>query len=159
MDIFLEKISIFFEMKKFLEKSLFFSPFFFEKNFHLEKNVFSKNVFSMSIRNFPKIPKIALRKSCDECKHAKNAFSEFHFSIFAICAKMHAFWYHSKKKIAMYPRMIFSASSLCRSVFLCFEIANCLYHNVILAMIEPCRKLWFPSAVSTILCRMRFFFL
>ena len=31
----------------------------------------------MSNRNFPKIPKIALRKACDECKHAKNAFVEF----------------------------------------------------------------------------------
>ena len=41
------------------------------------KNVFSEKFFSMSIRNFPKIPKIALRKACDECKHAKNAFAEF----------------------------------------------------------------------------------
>ena len=42
---------------------------FFKKIFHLEKKKFSKIFLSISIRNFPKIPKIALRKSCDACKH------------------------------------------------------------------------------------------
>ena len=39
---------------------------FFKKIFHLEKKVFSKIFFAMSKQNFPKIPKIALRKACDE---------------------------------------------------------------------------------------------
>ena len=37
-----------------------------------EKNPITKCSLPIPIPNFPKIPKIALRKSCDEFKDAKN---------------------------------------------------------------------------------------
>ena len=53
---------------------------FFEKNFDLKTNL-GFFFFTMSIRNFPKIPKIALRKPSDEPKHAKNENAYFCFAI------------------------------------------------------------------------------
>ena len=44
------------------------------------KNIFRWRkilIFFLVIRNFPRIPKIALRKSCDEFKAAKNKISIF----------------------------------------------------------------------------------
>ena len=38
----------------------------------LEKICFEKYVLPISTQNFPKIPKIVLRKPCDEPKHAKT---------------------------------------------------------------------------------------
>ena len=51
--------------------------FFFEKIFHLEKKNLKKYFLSMSNQNFPKIPKIALRKSYDERKHLSQQMCTF----------------------------------------------------------------------------------
>ena len=56
------------------QKSKFY--FFFEIFFWSRKKSFTKKILSMSIRKFPKNPKIALRKACNEHKYSKNADSE-----------------------------------------------------------------------------------
>ena len=45
---------------------------FFENFFHLEKIFFEKNFSPMSMQNFPRNPKIILRKLCDKAKDTKN---------------------------------------------------------------------------------------
>jgi len=44
---------------------------FFRDFFVFQKKSFEKIFLSISIRNFPRIPKIALRNSCDEYKDPK----------------------------------------------------------------------------------------
>ena len=70
----LEKIDFSIEKMKIFQKTRF--SIFSRKIFISKKKRFQKNI-SMSIQNFPKIPKIALRNACDECKHVKNAFYKF----------------------------------------------------------------------------------
>ena len=53
--------------KKIPKFDIFFKDFFRHDFFCLEKYF-----LPISTRNFPKIPKIVLRKSCDEPKHAKT---------------------------------------------------------------------------------------
>ena len=50
-----------------------FSKFFFAKFFWSWKNIFWKKFLPMSTQNFLRIPKIVLRKPCDEPKHAKTS--------------------------------------------------------------------------------------
>ena len=45
--------------------------------FYLEKTFFRKIFFAISIPNFPRNPKIILRKSCNEFKVVKNNDSKF----------------------------------------------------------------------------------
>ena len=62
------KISENFQKKS---KKIFFD--FCQENFSFWKNIFFNIFLSMSIRNLLKIPKITLRRACDECKYTKNA--------------------------------------------------------------------------------------
>ena len=65
-----------FDQKIFEKNQKFPKQYFSRKFFHLEKN-FSKIFWTpMSIQNFPKIPKIILKKSCDEPKDAKMILEE-----------------------------------------------------------------------------------
>ena len=45
---------------------------FYSDFFPFRKNMFLILFFAMSIRNFPKIPKIVLRKSREQAKNTKN---------------------------------------------------------------------------------------
>ena len=63
------KISIFCSEKN----PKYFSKFFFAKIFWSWKNMFWKKCLPMSTQNFLRIPKIVLRKLCDEPKHAKTS--------------------------------------------------------------------------------------
>ena len=49
--------------------------FLFFQNFFLNEKILKKSIwiFSISIQNFPKIPKIILRTACDYSKDAKNS--------------------------------------------------------------------------------------
>ena len=47
----------------------------------MKKIMFWIWIFSISIQNFPKIPKIILRTACDHSKDAKNAKSNVEFAI------------------------------------------------------------------------------
>ena len=51
----------------------YFSKFFFAKMIWSWKNSFWKKFLPMSTQNFLRIPKIVLRKLCDEPKHAKTS--------------------------------------------------------------------------------------
>ena len=62
------KIFIFCQ-KKIWKYFSFFSKIFFV----LKKKYFRKIFLPISIQNFPRIPKIVLRKPCDEPKHAKTS--------------------------------------------------------------------------------------
>ena len=55
----------------------FQKTYFSRQNFHLEKKISEFFWTPMSIRNFPKIPKIILRKSADQAKAVKNPDSKF----------------------------------------------------------------------------------
>ena len=52
---------------------IIFSKFFFAKIFWCRKNIFWKKFLPVSTQNFLRIPKIVLRKPCDEPKHAKTS--------------------------------------------------------------------------------------
>ena len=57
----------------FVKKSGFFLKLNFFQDFFLFRKKSSEKIFlSISIRNFPRIPKIILRNSCDEYKDPKN---------------------------------------------------------------------------------------
>ena len=53
-------------------KSKNFKKYVFEKKIHLEKNISEFFWAPMSMRNFPNIPKIALRKPTDHPKYSTN---------------------------------------------------------------------------------------
>ena len=59
---------------------------FFSSRFFFWENIFSP----ISIRNFPRIPKITLRKSCDEFKASKNKKSTFFYNVYPIYGTL---WY------------------------------------------------------------------
>ena len=69
----------------FCKKKLIFSQNIFSRDFFSfrKKTCFEKKI-PISIRNFLKIPKIALRKSCDKFKAVKNKKSEFFYKFYAI---------------------------------------------------------------------------
>ena len=62
--------------KIFKKKSNIFKNIFFEKIFSSRKKISKFFWTPMSIRNFPKIPKIILIKSADQAKGEKNPFSK-----------------------------------------------------------------------------------
>jgi len=57
---------------------------FSRKFFDLEKIFFRKIFFAISIPNFPRNPKIILRKSCNEFKVVKNSATKFLYNVFRI---------------------------------------------------------------------------
>ena len=57
----------------FRKKSKIFFEIFLRENFLVLKNIFWKKFLPVSTRNFLRIPKIVLRKPCDEPKHAKTS--------------------------------------------------------------------------------------
>ena len=64
-------------------KKIMFS-IFVEIVLHFEKNMFFNIFLPMSMQNFPKIPKIALRKTGNERKHVKNAIYKFFDTVYMI---------------------------------------------------------------------------
>ena len=73
---------------KEIPKILFLN--FFQDFFHLEIFFWEKIFFTISIRNFPRNPKIILRKSCDEFKYSKNGNSKCYYKF---CQILMILWY------------------------------------------------------------------
>ena len=69
----ISKISISQNFHFLSEKNLKTFSFFPKKNLVLKKIYFRKIFLPISIQNFPRIPKIVLRKPCEESKHAKTS--------------------------------------------------------------------------------------
>ena len=69
----------------FCKKNLIFSQNIFSRDFFsFRKKICFEKKLPISIRNCLKIPKIALRKSCDKFKAVKNKKSEFFYKFYAI---------------------------------------------------------------------------
>ena len=85
----MSKFSFFidFFIGQFFEKLLVSKKHFFglfRQTFFILKSFIFYELFSISIRNFPRNPKIILRKSCDEFKATKNIDSKFLYKFFLI---------------------------------------------------------------------------
>ena len=69
----------------FCKKNLIFSQNIFSRDFFsFRKKICFEKKIPISIRNFLKIPKIALRKSCDKFKAVKNKESGFFYKFYQI---------------------------------------------------------------------------
>ena len=86
-----------FQLKKisksvFAKKNLIFSQNIFSRDFFsFRKKICFEKKLPISIRNCLKIPKIALRKSCDKFKAVKNKKSEFFYKFYQILVMCQVF--------------------------------------------------------------------
>ena len=86
-----------FQLKKisksvFAKKNLIFSQNIFSRDFFsFRKKICFEKKIPISIRNFLKIPKIALRKSCDKFKAVKNKESGFFYKFYQILVMCQVF--------------------------------------------------------------------